>query len=344
MIAFGSFALMTVLLVASAGATTTVTRIGGADYGLACPTRTLCYTLGNSKAHGELITVAGHRETRHQAVAKARYLYDISCPSSRFCLAVGTTSSDHGILVNVRHGTVADQVVLPWIPTLVACPAADRCVIAGGARHVATAIEVALTSGTSVRTQHKSRLPASAKQVNAEALSCASLSACELLGETQPSSGPHDFLESVGAGATPGRPQFSRVLNTFSGAGLACPLHQDTCYVTGLIVGFSGGALYSVRIGGTSLTRVSTYSGTLYQLACVTLARCTGAGDSSSSTGTIVVPFMHGHPGHATHFHMPQLSDGGGFRAVAMGSTSSWTAIGGSKASRKTTLVRGRTP
>ncbi len=338
-----SCAVLALVLTTIAEATTTSTRISGSDYGLACPTRTLCYTLDNSSSQAAVITLKGHKESRRQPVTKARYLYNVSCANQHFCLAAGTTTSDHGVLVEVRDGTVGQTAVLPWIPEFVACPAVDRCLIAGSARHV-SAVEVALVSGTKVKAEHKHAFAASASGISVEALSCASASACELIVETEPSSGPHDYFESVGAGAKPGHPHFGSVFNTVSGVGLACPPRQHTCYLTGMNQGFSTNALYSVRIGGASLTHVSTYNGTLYRLACFTLAHCTGAGDSSSGSGTVVIPFLHGHPGHPQSFSMPQLVSGGGFRAVAMSSATTWTAIGGSGSSSKTTLVRGTTP
>jgi hypothetical protein len=342
-------------LPASAGAESEVTALAGSAQALACPTTTLCYAVAElgplERSQTGVVTIVGGHEKRYQRVRSAFSLSGISCPTSGFCLAVGSTPSlVRGVLVEVRNGKIAKTSQLPWVPDVVDCPSAEGCVIVGHTmvhrnKIVFNTLLVAVVSGTTVKAFHEQRF--SGKSVGAAGLSCASTSACELAGSTEP--GGHYFFEAIGAGATLGSPHFSQLLDTDNDVGVACPAGQSICYLTGRSLSAPQGVLYSATIGGSTLTQVSTFNAELFHLSCLTVAQCTGAGDGVSfETGPAGPPpaldtFTNGQPGPVQE-QFPGLLrpiDGGGFTDVVTTSATTWSAIAPSATKRKTAFIRG---
>lgn len=345
---------MLALPVTAAAATTTGTVLQSDS--VACPTTTVCYTTAGRKPPGRTLagiqagvqTVVNGRETAFRVIKPAFAMSGISCPTSGFCLAVGTTFAFRGILVQVSHGRVTKERQLPWEPDYVDCPSADHCVIVGQTTAYRNhTIKAAVVDGTTVTRSSTHRF--SSKEAAASALSCASVSACELAGETQP--GAHYFFENIGANAKLGTPHFSQLLNTDNTVGIACPLGQSTCYLTGInhSPGAAVGALYSATIGGSTLAQVSTFAAELFHLSCLTLTHCTGGGIGPPELGPVaphpaVVTFTNGQPGPVEQFPgLPTAGYGGGFVGVDTTSANTWVGIAESSQKSKTAFIRGTT-
>jgi hypothetical protein len=168
---------------------------GAADFlaGLACPAVKSCYAVGNdtakSGASAPLVEHWNGSTWSRQAVSVPRgttngWLQGVSCPSARFCVAVGTDGS--GILVERWNGSgwsMSDpRSVSSAGLYAVSCPSAASCFAVGSAL---------TTSGGSLVERWNGRawsasttpVPRNASYAALQSLSCTSAARCLAVGD-----------------------------------------------------------------------------------------------------------------------------------------------------------------
>ncbi len=107
-------------------------------HGIACPTSSLCYAVGQAGplGPGVVVPITNGAPGVVQKVAVTRTLYGITCPTSDTCFAVGTdTAGSTGMVLAITNGGLGDVQSAPGSKTLrsIACPTSDTCYAVGEA-------------------------------------------------------------------------------------------------------------------------------------------------------------------------------------------------------------------
>jgi hypothetical protein len=108
--------------------------------GIACPTASTCYAVGDTDAgefgpqpgdEGVIVTITNGKITTTHVVAKTTRLLGIACPSARTCDVVGedlgVTSGGSGVLVDLDRGALHRQPNNDLSPVGIACPTSMTC-------------------------------------------------------------------------------------------------------------------------------------------------------------------------------------------------------------------------
>ena len=330
-------------LPAAGAARTRVKHLRGEYAALACVSAKVCFTLSERG----VTTLVNGSATRSRTLPRFKSTRAISC-TGNYCEIAGTaTSKGRGVVVLLAHGKLGRPRLLPLVPDAVSCPAAGRCIVAGGALgsagELTTIAAAALANGKLVaKSSHRFRAPLSAPSVLA--LSCSSISACELVGDILYPDGSENFVLGIGSRAKIEKPLYvpDAGADVLSGVGgISCPAGARSCYVTG--VPFSRrqaddgrGALYSLGVGGRSLHRVSTPPAGLGVISCLSLQNCVAAAVDPSTGTPGLIAFTHGKPGPLHLF--PKLlsviaNPDAGFNGVARTTVVRFIGLGPSSSS-----------
>lgn len=343
-LAFGLAAFVATLLPAVCGAAS-FTEAGVASGRLAaisCPTARLCYAAGDDR-HGQAVfdTLLSGRQTSSRRVPGMQTVIDLSCPSRSFCLMTGDDSHGDPAIRELSHGRFAALSRPGFVAWRVFCPQVARCVIAGFGAGLKAALAAADVIGGRVGPVHEHVLGRPVTSTGVYGLSCASMSACEMVGtaDVTTSAGIGSVYAKVGPG---GRISGVHVLELSSdptlGDGIACA--RSACYLPAGTQ--TQGLLLSVAIGGSSLTQVATTTMVGQYVSCERdLSVCIAAG-----VGTGAVPaleaFRDGQPQGEQDLPQLQAKDPlVGFVAVAMSSPASFVALATEADSAQTQIVTG---
>jgi hypothetical protein len=318
---------------------------------VSCPTANLCYAVGETTYHqyGVLDIIKDGKQSASATLRGTGGLVNISCPTQGFCGVVGLSRSSTGSIVGTfRNGRVR-WVTVGWYPSLVACPVAGKCVIAGTRFYSGgSTIEAAGFDDGVVGRPRRRNLPQHYAPAG-ENLSCVSISSCEMVGTASDSSSTtssttlHTFDAGIGSGAkigtvhivSAGRNNGGRVLQ----GGVACG-RPNLCYLTGATQYGSVGVLFSVRIGGGELKARGKSTAFLPRfLSCHTLTACTATGFTPRAVPA-VDSYRDGRPGAPRTFSRLE-SNGYVFVAVARSSRSKWVAVASNPNRNTSELISG---
>jgi hypothetical protein len=300
-----------------ARASTTTKPVSGDLSGVSCATSSLCFAVGVTKnVTGEIVKVRDGAPSKPVTVAGTASLFGIDCPTATFCEVVGTGKNGLGAILSLVNGKAGTVHGLDWAPQAASCPSAGSCVIAGSSVHQRGTLEAAVVSGGKVVSTHTEKVK-NAYGATISDVSCPQAGSCEAIGSRQVGFSTRGLFLRVGVGATLGA---VHVVKTPALAGIACPPRSAaSCYVTGRA---SKGVLDSVKVGGTSLTKISSFSATVQRLSCLNLHQCTAEGNNDQQQ-PVIVSFQDGKPGagQVTDLHSQYFSD------VERVSATTWLAV-----------------
>lgn len=220
----------------------------------------------------------------HLNAAGANQLEDLSCPTTRECVAVGGGGDNRGVIFRTTDGgaTWVQAAVPPRTPWLefVSCPSATDCVASYWGQINGAVFLASNDGGARWRVTHRADQP---QHFQIEALACVTATTCEAAGS--------GFFRSHNAGTNWSLTTPALARTTTGPNGLACP-STSTCFAvvdessvdgpsgvpgTTILKTTDGGASFSVlrdglRSPGPGLTSIS----------CVSTTRCAVAGLGST--------------------------------------------------------------
>jgi Bacterial Ig domain len=255
---------------------------------VSCPSTSVCISVGG----GQISTTSASGWTTQTAPVSA--VNAVSCSTSSDCMAAGWTSINAAAVVNTTNGGTnwaTDFVAPDGVDDLVAvsCPTSTVCTAVGDAvggigntgstQNFGSGVVVNTADGGATWTQQT--LPAATGSLGA--ISCASVSVCEALGNT--SSGGSAIVGTTDGGAT----WLDQVVPSgfAAGDGLVCssdPCGGMSCPSTSDCTAVNGTSVIGTTNGGTNWTSESVSSGeSLDAVACSSTTRCTAVGSTTTS-------------------------------------------------------------
>jgi hypothetical protein len=305
-----------------ASAATTNHNVSGLEVSIGCLTRHLCVAVGNTaNGHGTVLTLKNGASKRFLKVKGTDQdgLISISCPSSKGCVALGSSSSGGTIFAKIgKSGQLSSttsvaadkKVLLGW--NRIACTSLTSCVVVGevfGAKP--SEFTVATWNGKHLGAVHTAKLKGSVF-LSVLGLSCHG-SSCLAVGSANPLSG----IGSISA-ALPihkGKPGKAFKVPAANGlTAVACP-SSTTCYAAG---NFADPAGVVVTIKGSRVTSHKTVAVAPEGIACAGNS-CTLVGEKVNPNSTshggflgVYAPVTSGTPGAVT-----TVRQSGGFQAAA---------------------------
>ncbi len=269
---------------------------------VSCASRNDCWVAGATSANAGVVlaTTDGGKKWHPQfestqlqnpASAGLYALNGISCPTTRECWAVGSTSSGSGAVVATSDAgrTWQAQPLPVGIGGLnsVSCPTSSQC-SAGGTNAlragtvVTTADRGALWSAETLPDVVRQALPSGHYGINGVA--CASSAGCVVAGSTSSSSGV--VLSTADNGTTwsaPTIPRSAGLLNAVS-----CPT-KSSCVAVGATSSRAGLGI-TTSDGGTGWTAQALPAGLgiLYGISCPTTSSCWVVGATTSGRGVVL--------------------------------------------------------
>jgi peptidoglycan/xylan/chitin deacetylase (PgdA/CDA1 family) len=210
----------------------------------------------------------------------------VVCPTVTTCEAVGTNSSDQGVVLPIVNGAPGSAQVVPGTYSLrgVACASASTCEVVG---QYSSGVVVPIVNGTAGSVQ---QIPGATDLSN---VACTGTTTCEAVGGYSIGSGQAQVVPITNGSAGSAR----AVPGAFNLLGIACP-SATTCEAVGTSSATSGHGVVVPIVNGTPGSPVAVSgTGELYGMVCPTVTTCEAVGTSPTGTQGVVVPIVNGVPG-----------------------------------------------
>jgi hypothetical protein len=285
---------------------------------LSCPKASVCFAVGSKSSKGEVVKVQAGTPGTAKLVSGSVSLFAVDCPTVTFCEAVGTGTNGSGVAVTIRRGKPGALHKLTWAPQSVSCPSASMCVLAGASRSSPEKLETALVTSGKIHSPHQKKV-SSAYTAGLGRVSCPKAGDCEAIGSyTTSQLASHSVYVHLGAGAA-----FGTVHQTKNAQLMDIDCPHSSGRVCRVLAETSTAVLMSLKVGGSSLTKLGSASPYLQTLSCLQLAACTSSGYDDQQK-PVIVSFDNGQAGPVQRVNL----HGQYFTDVRRTTASAWVAVG----------------